>query len=103
LQDRLERVMEENVWLQSELDEQRIQSDEQIQRLRDEIRGTEKRIWEKRRDEVQRSKLKFVLILFMLRFETGNIYYGKEERYQARGTQSFLLFRSIHTLYIFLI
>lgn len=38
LQDRLERVMEENVWLQSELDEQRIQSDEQIQRLRDEIR-----------------------------------------------------------------
>lgn len=40
LQDRLERVMEENVWLQSELDEQRIQTDEQIQRSRDEIRGT---------------------------------------------------------------
>jgi hypothetical protein len=39
LQDRLERVMEENVWLQSELDEQRIQADEQSQRLRDEIRG----------------------------------------------------------------
>lgn len=38
LQDRLERVMEENVWLQSELDEHKIQSDEQSQRLRDEIR-----------------------------------------------------------------
>lgn len=38
LQDRLERVMEENVWLQSELDEQRIQADEQTQRLRDDIR-----------------------------------------------------------------
>lgn len=38
LQDRLERVMEENVWLQSELDDHRIQSDEQTQRLRDEIR-----------------------------------------------------------------
>ncbi len=40
LQERLEKVMEENVWLQSELDEHRIQSDESIQRLRDEIRGT---------------------------------------------------------------
>lgn len=39
LQDRLERVMEENVWLQTELDEQKIQTDEQSQRLRDEIRG----------------------------------------------------------------
>lgn len=39
LQDRLERVMEENVWLQTELDEQKIQMDEQTQRLRDEIRG----------------------------------------------------------------
>lgn len=38
LQEKLEKAMEENVWLQSELDEQKVQSEEAVQRLRDEIR-----------------------------------------------------------------
>jgi len=38
LQERLEKVMEENVWVQSELDEHHAQADESVQRLRDEIR-----------------------------------------------------------------
>lgn len=38
MQERLEKVMEENVWVQSELDEHHAQSDESVQRLRDEIR-----------------------------------------------------------------
>lgn len=38
MQERLEKVMEENVWVQSELDEQSAQADESVQRLRDEIR-----------------------------------------------------------------
>jgi hypothetical protein len=39
MQERLEKVMEENVWVQSELDEHHAQADESGQRLRDEIRG----------------------------------------------------------------
>jgi len=38
MQERLEKVMEENVWVQSELDEHHAQSNESVQRLRDEIR-----------------------------------------------------------------
>jgi uncharacterized phage infection (PIP) family protein YhgE len=38
LQEKVEKAMEEDVWLQSELDEQKAQSEEAIQRLRDEIR-----------------------------------------------------------------
>lgn len=40
MQERLEKVMEENVWVQSELDEHNAQANESAQRLRDEIRGT---------------------------------------------------------------
>lgn len=38
LQERLEKVMEENVWVQTELDEHNAQANESAQRLRDEIR-----------------------------------------------------------------
>ncbi|KAM9973007.1 hypothetical protein ACTFIR_012378 [Dictyostelium discoideum] len=38
LSDKLDRVMEENVWMQSELEESKQVADETIQRLRDDIR-----------------------------------------------------------------
>jgi len=61
LQDRLERVMEENVWLQSELDEHRIQSDEISQRLRDEIRDLKLEISIMERNQAPKEHTNFKL------------------------------------------